>query len=88
MSTRATYQFISEWSGTHTVYIHHDGYPEGAAEYFTKENGAPIVKVETFLRSNEKAELTKSHEIHGDSEFRYTVKSGQPSGAKARWFHR
>jgi hypothetical protein len=76
MSTRATYQFISEWSGTHTVYIHHDGYPEGAAEYFTKENGAPIVKVETFLRSNEKAELTKSHEIHGDSEFRYTVKSG------------
>jgi len=27
MATRATYQFISEWSGTHTVYIHHDGYP-------------------------------------------------------------
>ena len=76
MSTRATYQFISEWSGTHTVYIHHDGYPEGAAQYFTKENGAPIVKVETFLRCNEKAELTKSHEIHGDSEFRYTVKGG------------
>jgi len=73
MATRATYQFISEWSGTHTVYIHHDGYPEGAAEYFTKENGAPIVKVESFLRSNEKAELTKSHEIHGDTEYRYTV---------------
>ena len=36
MATRATYQFISEWSGTHTAYIHHDGYPEGAAQYLLK----------------------------------------------------
>lgn len=28
MSTRATYQFIGKVTGTHTMYIHHDGYPE------------------------------------------------------------
>jgi hypothetical protein len=39
-------------------------------------NQQGIVKVETFLRCNEKAELTQSHEIHGDSEYRYTVKCG------------
>ena len=79
MSTRATYQFISEWSGTHTAYIHHDGYPEGAANYLS--NGGdpkkPIADIDKFIRANHKAEMTASHEIHGDTEYRYTIKEHQ-----------
>ena len=71
MATRATYQFISEWSGTHTAYIHHDGYPEGAAEYFY--GTSTILNINAFIRSNIRAEMTASHEIHGDTEYRYTV---------------
>jgi len=72
MSTRATYQFKNQWSGTHTAYIHHDGYPEGAAQYFLND-GAPIFNINTFIRTNHKAEMTASHEIHGDTEYRYTI---------------
>jgi len=71
MATRATYQFISEWSGTHTAYIHHDGYPEGAAQYFY--GTSTILNINAFIRSNIRAEMTASHEIHGDTEYRYTV---------------
>jgi len=76
MATRATYQFISEWSGTHTAYIHHDGYPEGAAQYLFKEidgGDVMIFNINAFIRHNRKAEMTASHEIHGDTEYRYTV---------------
>ncbi len=75
MSTRATYQFISEWSGTHTAYIHHDGYPLGAAHYFS-DGEKTISNINAFIRANHNAEMTASHEIHGDTEYRYTVKSG------------
>jgi hypothetical protein len=73
MATRATYQFKNQWSGTHTVYIHHDGYPEGAAAYLNNDKLGPIHNVNTFLRNNLKAELTESHESHGDTQFRYTM---------------
>ena len=38
MSTRATYTFSNTALAGEdvTVYIHHDGYPMGAAEYFRK----------------------------------------------------
>ena len=36
MSTRANYIFKSGRKTLATFYIHHDGYPEGAAEYFHK----------------------------------------------------
>jgi hypothetical protein len=74
MSTRATYQFISEWSGTHTAYIHHDGYPQGAAMYLTNSDSESIRNVNAFIRANETAQMTESHEIHGDTQFRYTIK--------------
>jgi hypothetical protein len=73
MATRATYQFKTQWSGTHTVYIHHDGYPEGAAKYLTDGDSQAIYKIENFIRNNKRAELTESHEAHGDTEFRYTI---------------
>lgn len=71
MSTRATYQIDNKY-----FYIHYDGYPSGAATYFyatltfdNKRGGL----AEQFLRANDLAEFTGSHEIHGDSEYRYTL---------------
>lgn len=80
MSTRATYQING-----HTFYIHHDGYPAGAAMYlnnameFTSE--APNATFQDdFMRANARAELTESHEAHPDTEYRYTVttRNGEP----------
>ncbi len=89
MSTRATYQFLSEFGGKTTIYIHHDGYLEGAAHYFFEAaryretyfdperayagRGARGSLVDWFLRGNDNAEVTASHECHGDTEYRYTV---------------
>jgi hypothetical protein len=72
MSTRATYQFIGTVTGTHTMYIHHDGYPEYAFHYFQGGHTA-----DSFAEHNDgRAELTESHEVHGDTEYRYTVQNG------------
>ena len=70
MSTRATYQFISEWGRSHTAYIQDDGYPRGAVEYI--EGNCTI---EQFIRANEKAVMTAAHAAHGDTEYRYTIDS-------------
>lgn len=35
MSTRATYEF-TDGDESHTLYIHHDGYPEGAATHLKR----------------------------------------------------
>ena len=71
MSTRATYKFIGEITGTHTAYIHHDGYPEYAFNYL--ENAANI---DAFMAKNERAEITESHDFHGDTDYRYTIQNG------------
>ena len=74
MSTRATYRFIPKnsvrgrWQSITTIYIHHDGYPEGAASYLEDAFTA-----EAFLAKNDRAEVTESHEIHGDTEYRYDI---------------
>lgn len=77
MSTRATYQFVADpqrLRPAYTFYIHHDGYPEGAAYYFQQallySHG---LLPERFLRANERAELTRDHEAHGDTDYRYTL---------------
>jgi hypothetical protein len=60
--------------GKYTVYIHHDGYPSGAASYFYSM--ALLDKgglVERFIRANDGASLTPSHDAHGDTEYQYTV---------------
>jgi len=75
MSTRATYGF--ERDGIKTVfYVHCDGYPEGAAVKFGDSLGRPEGEgfAESFMRANVGAEFTESHEIHGDTEYRYQVK--------------
>lgn len=82
MSTRATYLFAAgSYIPAVCYYIHHDGYLEGAAEYFLRAvvhanhcGGLPAM----FIRANDRAEFTASHEVHSDTEFRYTVMPGEP----------
>lgn len=76
MSTRATYHFkaTSNQTAPITFYIHHDGYPAGAAHY-----AASMLALDNqrggwacmFLRANDGAEITSGHDDHGDTEFRY-----------------
>ena len=76
MSTRATYQIKSGFS-TATLYIHHDGYFQGAASYFKdtldlmRITDRPLLPC--FLWANERAELTTGHQAHGDTEYRYDL---------------
>ncbi len=76
MSTRATYQIKSGFS-TATLYIHHDGYFQGAASYFKdtldlmRITDRPLLPC--FLWANERAELTAGHEAHGDTEYHYDL---------------
>lgn len=76
MSTRATYQIKSGFSKV-TLYIHHDGYFEGAAQYFRKTLDLMATSdcdlLTCFLWANGRAELTGSHESHGDTEYRYDL---------------
>ena len=76
MATRATYEIEN-----HLFYIHHDGYPQGAAKYllealceFNMGRGTPPFE-EAFARSNKKAEPIWSHDAHSDTEYRYIVKT-------------
>ena len=79
MSTRATYLFTNNSMAAEDVciYIHHDGYPIGAAEYFkkaliiAKTDRRPIL--EAFIAANTGAQITRSHDTHGDTEYRYTI---------------
>lgn len=77
MSTRATYKFeVADRHQAITLYIHTDGYEEGAAEYFKDAclfNNARGGLAEAFIRANDRAEITSGHESHGDTEFRYTL---------------
>lgn len=79
MATRATYKFSSKSANDGEVFIynHWDNYPAGAAEHFFQalvhsgEYG--LLKAESFIRGNERAEITESHEIHADTEYRYDI---------------
>ena len=78
MSTRATYSFHDHDHDTlTTLYIHYDGYEEGAAWYayqVAKANGEQSKggTAEMWLRALPTyAELTRSHEAHGDTEYQY-----------------
>ena len=76
MSTRATYKFTGGKLPAVTVYIHHDGYPNGAAWYFWNmhhDKGRDSANLARFIRANDRAELTPDHDAHGDTEWRYTL---------------
>jgi hypothetical protein len=82
MGTRATYFFKAsdKFQPNVTIYIHWDGYPEGAATYFFAmlthpSKGSAAVE---FIRANDQAELTLNHAAHGDTEFRYDLDGSGP----------
>ena len=83
MSTRATYTFSNTALAGEdvTVYIHHDGYPMGAAEYFRKAMDEKIDSgrqlLEAFIAANDRAMITRCHEAHGDTDYRYTTDGKQ-----------
>lgn len=85
MSTRATYEFVCESDGeveSRTfVYVHYDNYPEGAAAYFyeTLTNPSKGNFATQFIRAIGQAEITKSHEYHGDTEYQYVLTGYGPS---------
>ena len=88
MSTRATYQIEDM-----TFYCHHDGYPEYAAVRFARMiAGYSVPTVDgnfreiedrrgslmfAFVRGNLDAQPTESHDAHGDTEWRYTIRFSQ-----------
>lgn len=90
MSTRATYKFeANDHRNAVTLYIHTDGYEEGAAEYFKDAclfRNARGGLAEAFIRANDRAELTGSHEVHGDTEYRYTLSRTNHLTAEKRVF--
>lgn len=77
MSTRATYRFKGRgrWGVTTTIYVHYDGYPDGAAIYFyaTLCNPSKGSFATQFIRAVEHAEITHSHDCHGDTEYKYDI---------------
>ena len=77
MATRAVYTFtgflgVSE----HHLFLHHDGYPTGAAWRFAlslRETPQPAAFLDAFLSSQPRAEPIQSPEHAADAEYRYHV---------------
>jgi hypothetical protein len=60
----------------HHLYLHHDGYPTGAAWRFAealRETPEPASFLAAFLSSQPRAEPIQSPEHAGDAEYRYLV---------------
>lgn len=89
MSTRATYEFKDE-RGSHVVYKHWDGYPEGAREFISNAlpYAWPLPRFEAdefaaaFIAGNKvkgrggDLRLTAGRDRHGDTEYHYVVTLG------------
>lgn len=90
MATRATYSITNNLGITAHLYIHWDGYLEGAASYFyaALTNLAALESnggfAELLIRSVPGAELTTGPERHGDTEFHYEIKADM-SLIAAKW---
>lgn len=81
MSTRATYQFKDKTHNTKTtVYIHYDGYLEGAAYYLYETLTKPSKggMATQFIRANPQAEITTAHEQHADADYCYDIEGCGP----------
>lgn len=90
MSTRATYQFKDKTQNTKTtVYIHYDGYLEGAAYYLyetlTKPSKGSMAT--QFIRANPQAEITTSHEHHADTDFCYDIEGYGPDADICAYYY-
>ena len=77
MATRAVYSFTG-FPGflEQHLYLHHDGYPSGAAWRFAetfRESPEPASFLTTFLRSQPRAEPIENPEQAADAEYRYLL---------------
>ena len=77
MATRAVYSFTG-FPGVPELhlYLHHDGYPTGAAWRFAaalRENPEPASFLAAFLSSQLRAEPIQRAEQAADAEYRYRV---------------
>ena len=77
MSTRAVYSFIGFPSAKeYHYYLHHDGYPSGAAWRFAaalKQGGAASDLLAAFLSTQPQAEALARVEQAADTEYRYSL---------------
>lgn len=88
MSTRATYRFLRSKRCLATIYIHHDGYPSGAAEYIKAcINDYGQISVDLFLRTNTRAKITESPEIHGDTEYHYDIDIDEETVTVSKYYY-
>lgn len=81
MGTRATYSFGLD--AQVTLYNHWDNYPEGAIHFIwaafnatdqtdkREKSKRANLRAEDFIRGNHGFEITESHALHGDTEYRY-----------------
>jgi len=97
MGTRATYQFLGQYSDAANalvIYSHWDNYPPGAGaklfsaavEYAKGGRFEPRkyrLNTIEFIRAVPDAEITESHESHGDTEYRYICGGRTLSAYKA-----
>lgn len=80
MFTSATYSFIGEAPApvATTLYLHLDGYEQGAANYFramlAAEEGPSAV---AFIRANKQADLVSGHDVWSNTHYRYTLNGEQ-----------
>lgn len=82
MSTRAIYEFYETERKIISVYIHHDGYPDGAAmhlnrvlkesEWYFKDSDYIYDFITRFVKEND-GELTSGYDAHGDIEYIYKI---------------
>ncbi|MEA5399106.1 hypothetical protein VB734_03515 [Synechococcus sp. BA-124 BA4] len=77
MATRAVYSFFGFPSTPQChLYLHHDGYPTGAAWRFaeaSRESIEPASFLVAFLSTQPSAEPIQSPEQTADAEYRYLV---------------
>jgi hypothetical protein len=77
LATRAVFSFIG-FPGVpeHHLYLHHDGYPTGAAWRFAaalREIPEPASLLDAFLSTQPRSEPIQSPERVADAEYRYQV---------------
>jgi hypothetical protein len=80
MATRATYSFTRPHGPQVTVYKHHDGYPEGAADHLTD-----ALTAEAFIRKHPDSEITAERDCHGDTEWHYSIHHIRGTQAPLIW---
>lgn len=76
MSTPATYSFIGEAPApvATTLYVHLDGHPQGAANYFRAMLRADEgIRAEAFIRANTRADLVTGPDVWPNTCFRYSL---------------